>query len=356
MQKKITTVKDVARECGVSVTAVSLVLNDRASNISQKTKEKILEKAKELDYHPDATARSLATKKTNTIGVIIPDISNAFFAETVRNIQIELNEYGYDMFLCNSEEKFSNDIKYIKLFNSRNVDGLIITMSAETMGNGNQLEIKNLLDKCQIPYVLFDRFYDGDESRVYVDNLKSGYDVAKYLIECGHREIGVITGPLHLNSSRDRLEGVKKALAENLIVLEEDNIINGKYDIESGKEGAKQLLDRVTAIFAFNDLQAYGVIETARKMNVSIPNDVSLVGFDDIFYSTVLDTRLTTVRQPILEMSKKLCSTLMQVIEEPTKSSIIPMRAELVIRDSVKKIGTREEYVKTSEGVNLSKN
>ena len=355
MQKKLTTVKDVARESGVSVTAVSLVLNGRASNISQKTKEKILQKAKELDYQPDATARSLATKKSNTIGVIIPDISNAFFAETVRNIQIELNEYGYDMFLCNSEEKFSNDIKYIKLFNSRNVDGLIITMSAETMGNGNQHEIKKLLEKCRIPYVLFDRFYEGSESRVYVDNLKSGYEVAKYLLECGHKDIGVITGPLNLNSSRDRLDGVRKALKEYNIELKEENIINGKYDIESGKEGAKKLLGQVTAIFAFNDLQAYGVIEMARKTKVSIPNDVSLVGFDDIFYSTVLDTRLTTVRQPILDMSKKICQTLMEIIEEPTKTAIIPMEAKLIIRDSVKNIRMMEKNVKESERVSLSK-
>ena len=226
MKKKATTLKDVANSCGVSSTAVSLTLNDKPSNLSEKTKKLIIETANQLGYRPDITAQSLATKKTNTIGVIIPDISNAFFSEAVRHIQIELSKYGYDMFLCNSEEKFENDIKYLELLIGRNVDGLILTMSAESITKENQSRIKSIIKDSRTPYVLFDRYYNGEASKVFVDNESSGYDIAKYFIEQGHKKIGVITGPLVLNSSKDRLKGVMKAMEENGLIMDENQIFS----------------------------------------------------------------------------------------------------------------------------------
>lgn len=338
MKKKTTTLKDVATTCGVSSTAVSLVLNNKPSNLSEKTKQLITDTAKALGYRPDPTARSLATKKTNTIGVIIPDISNAFFSEAVRHIQIELSKYGYDMFLCNSEEKFSNDLKYLELLMSRNVDGLILTMSAESITPTHQEAIKSILNDSKIPFVLFDRFFDGIESKVFVDNEASGYDMAKHLIANGHKEIGVITGPLMLNSSRDRLKGVQKALDEAGLSLKKDNIVTGFYDMETGRIGAKQLLNKVTAIFAFNDLQAFGVIDSAKDMGIRIPDDVSLVGFDDIFYSAILETRLTTVRQPIYDMSKAISTLLMKMVQDIHHHEEIRLPATLIQRSSVKNI------------------
>lgn len=338
MKKKSTTLKDVANTCGVSSTAVSLALNDKPSNLSEKTKQLIIETANKLGYRPDPTARSLATKKTNTIGVIIPDISNAFFSEAVRHIQIELAEYGYDMFLCNSEEKFENDMKYLELLISRNVDGLILTMSAESMTAENQKQINSILKDSKTPYVLFDRYYNGDASKVFVDNESSGYDIARHLIDNGHRNIGVITGPLVLNSSQDRLNGVIRGMKEAGLALEQDCIFNGLYDMETGKIGAKKLLNKVTAIFAFNDLQAFGVIETAKTLGIKIPHDVSLVGFDDIFYASILETKLTTVRQPIYEMSKKIAELIIHMIKEPTYRANKRMKATLIERDSVKRI------------------
>lgn len=338
MKKKSTTLKDVANSCGVSSTAVSLALNNKPSNLSEKTKRLIIDTANRLGYRPDPTARSLATKKTNTIGVIIPDISNAFFSEAVRHIQIELAEYGYDMFLCNSEEKFENDVKYLELLLSRNVDGLILTMSAESMTIENQKRINTIIKESKTPYVLFDRYYDGDSSKVFVDNESSGYDIAKHLIKNGHQKIGVITGPLVLNSSQDRLNGVMRAMSEVGLSLDKHHIFTGFYDMETGKAGAKKLLSEVTSIFAFNDLQAFGVIETAKEMGVNIPNDVSLVGFDDIFYASILETKLTTVRQPIFEMSKEIAKLIIHMIKDPTYRANKRMRATLIERDSVKKI------------------
>lgn len=338
MKKKTTTLKDVAISCGVSSTAVSLVLNNKPSNLSEKTKELIKETAAKLGYRPDPTARSLATKKTNTIGVIIPDISNAFFSEAVRHIQVELSKYGYDMFLCNTEEKYANDLKYLELLISRNVDGLILTMSAESLTMDHQDTIKSMLKESKIPYVLFDRFFEGNESKVYVDNEASGYEMTKHLLQNGHTNIGVITGPLVLNSSRDRLKGVKRALKESGIELEKDNVVTGFYDMETGRIGGKKLLNQVSAIFAFNDLQAFGVIETAKQLNKQIPQDVSLVGFDDIFYSAILETQLTTVRQPIYDMSKAISDLLMKMVSDIEHHEVIKLPAVLIQRNSVKKI------------------
>ena len=338
MKKKSTTLRDVANSCGVSATAVSLTLNDKPSNLSDKTKQLIIETANKLGYRPDLTAQSLATKKTNTIGVIIPDISNAFFSEAVRHIQIELSMYGYDIFLCNSEEKFENDVKYLELFLSRNVDGLILTMSAESMTLENQKRIKNIINESKTPYVLFDRYYNGDASKVFVDNEASGYDIAKHLIDQGHKRIGIITGPLVLNSSKDRLSGVIRAMKEHNLTLDEKHIFTGQYDMETGKKGARKLLNQVSAIFAFNDLQAFGVIESAKEMGIKIPNDVSLVGFDDIFYASILETKLTTVRQPIFEMSKELAKLIVHMIKDPNYQANKRMKATLIKRESVKKI------------------
>lgn len=338
MRKKTTTLRDVADFCGVSATAVSLALNNKPSNLSDRTKQFIIDSANKLGYRPDPTARSLATKKTNTIGVIIPDISNAFFSEAVRHIQIELAKYGYDMFLCNSEEKFTNDMKYLELLLSRNVDGLIVTMSAESMIKENQDKINQVFKDSKTPYVLFDRFCECDASKVFVDNETSGYDIAKHLIDSGHQNIGVITGPLQLNSSRDRLNGVLKAIDEAGLHLKDDHIVTGFYDMETGRVGAQKLLNKVTAIFAFNDLQAFGVIETAKEMGIDVPNDVSLVGFDDIFYASILETKLTTVRQPIFEMSKEIADLLMKMIEDPTYRANKRMKATLIKRHSVKTI------------------
>lgn len=338
MKKKTTTLKDVAISCGVSSTAVSLVLNNKPSNLSEKTKELIKETAAKLGYRPDPTARSLATKKTNTIGVIIPDISNAFFSEAVRHIQVELSKYGYDMFLCNTEEKYANDLKYLELLISRNVDGLILTMSAESLTMDHQDTIKSMLKESKIPYVLFDRFFEGNESKVYVDNEASGYEMTKHLLQNGHTNIGIITGPLVLNSSRDRLKGVKRALKESGIELEKDNVVTGFYDMETGRIGGKKLLNQVSAIFAFNDLQAFGVIETAKQLGKQIPQDVSLVGFDDIFYSAILETQLTTVRQPIYDMSKAISDLLMKMVSNIEHHEVIKLPAVLIQRNSVKKI------------------
>lgn len=337
MEKKVT-IKDIADKLGISVSTVSFVLNDKGE-ISQPTRDKIKEAAFNMGYRPDYLARSLVTGKSHTIGVIIPDISNQFFAETVRHIQTGLSGYGYDIILCNSEEKTKNDIKYIDWLASRRVDGLILTLSAQSMEKTNHAFIKDALENAKIPYMFLDRYYKSEAPIVSIDNVDSGYTVTKYLLSEGHKNIGVITGPLSLNSSYNRLEGFLKAMREANVTVSENNIVNLAYDMESGKTGAEKLIKKgVTAIFAFNDLQAYGALEYCNENGLKIPEDVSLVGFDDIFYSSILETKLTTVRQPIRELANETCKTIINLLEGKECKKEVKLKTELIIRDSVKAI------------------
>ena len=337
---KKTTIKDVALASGVSVATVSLVLNNKGKNIPDCTRERIKRTADELNYLPDYAARSLITGRSHTIGVIIPDISNMFFAEMVRHIQLELDKYGYDIILCNSEEKMQNDIKYINWLASRRVDGLILTMSAESMDPENRGAIQDTLERLKIPYMFLDRYFKSNSHKVMVDNEDSGYQVAKYLLSLGHRNIGVIVGPPCLNSSANRLKGFMAALKEQNIPFSQDNIVDGKYDMESGQIGGRKLIDKgVTAIFAFNDLQAYGVLMSANERGLKVPQDLSVVGFDDNFYSSILETKLTTVRQPVKQMAYEVCKMMVNILEEREHSMEIKLKAELIVRDSVKDIG-----------------
>ncbi len=337
--KKQVTIKDVANLAGLSAATVSLVLNGKGVNIPLSTKERIAKAAKELDYHPDFAARSLVTGKTNTIGIVIPDISNMFFAETVRNIQIELSKFGYDIILCNSEEQMKNDVKYVKWLMAGRVDGLILAMSAESMELSNREYIEKVLNGITVPYIFLDRYLKNGAPCVRVANNESGYSVARLLIENGHTNMGVIAGPMSLNSSANRLKGFVKALKEVGLSLPEENIVYGKYDTETGRKGAEMLLKRnVTAIFAFNDLQAYGVIAYAKEHGVNIPERLSVVGFDDLLYSSLLETKLTTVRQPVGQLASEVCKVMVGILEKTLTQGDVRLETKLVIRDSVKKL------------------
>ena len=337
MQKKVT-IKDVAEQLGLSVTTVSLVLNNKG-DIPESTRSRIRRVAEDMGYHPDYMARSLVTGKSHIVGVLVPDISNQFFAETVRHLQTELNNYGYDIILCNSEERMDNDIKYIEWLSGRRVDGLVLTLSAQSMQEENRGKMQRVLDGVKIPYVFLDRYYESNTPKILVDNVDGGYRVTKYLLDSGHTNIGLITGPMSLNSSANRLEGVQKAMAERGIALPKENIVSLSYDMDSGRQGAEVLIAMgVTAIFCFNDLQAYGVFAYVNEHGMKVPDDISLVGFDDIFYSSILETKLTTVRQHIRQMALETCKVVVKLLEGKPCPTEVKLTTELIVRDSVKDI------------------
>ena len=337
IRKKVT-IKDVAMRAGVSPTTVSMVLNGKDVSLPESTRERVRRAAAELDYSTDILARALVTRRTNIIGVVVPDISNAFFSEAVRHLQVEIAKYGYDIILCNSEERAQNDYRYIRLLAGRNVDGLILTPSAEALTEENAGKMKHLLEGLRIPYVFFDRYYAGDP-RVAVDNAQSSYIAAKYLLEKGHKRIGVVAGPLTLNSSRNRLKGVRRALEECGLSLPDELVYEGKYDFTTGVSGGAELIKKdVTAIFAFSDMQAYGVYESAKRAGKRIPDDLSVMGFDDNSYSSVLEVPLSTMRQPVEMIAKEVCRVILALINEEEAPPPACFPAQLVCRESVKTI------------------
>ena len=333
------TVKDVAALAGVSATTVSLVLNGKGEGIPEMTRDRVRRAVKELHYHSDFTARAMVTRKTNLIGVVIPDISNAFFAACVRHLQVTLSRHGYDILLCNSEERAENDLHYIRLLAGRNVDGLILTPSAEALTEKYETEVKRTLAEVGLPYLFLDRYYRGDEPKVVVDNAESSYRAAKYLIECGHKKIGAVAGPFILNSSYNRLKGLRRALEEKGLSLPDEYIVEGKYDIETGIRGGEKLIAAdVTAIFAFSDVQAFGVYESVKRAGRKVPEDISIVGFDDAQYSALLDTPLTTMRQPVKSLAEEACRIVLALMEEKGEVENVQLPAELIIRSSVSRI------------------
>lgn len=339
-RRKRFTIKDVALRAEVSPATVSLVLNGKTSAIPDATRRRVREAVKELNYSSDYIARAMVTGRTNIIGIVIPDISNAFFAETVRHIQVELAAQGYDIILCNSEEKAENDIRYIGLLAGRSVDGLILAPSAEAFAEGYAERIPSLLSELRIPCLFLDRYYSDAAPCVAADNAESGYVAAKYLIESGHKKLGAVAGPLILNSSGGRLRGLRRALAEKGLSLPAENVFEGKYDFETGLRGGEFLISKgVTAIFTFSDMQAYGVYESAKRAGLHIPEDLSVVGFDDDFYSSILGTPLTTMRQPIRKIAEAACGSILRLVRGEERVESIRIPAELIVRKSVKRIG-----------------
>lgn len=335
-RNKKVTIKDVARHAEVSPSTVSMVLNGKADSIPDATRQRVKDAVKALNYSFDYTARAMVTRKTNIIGVVIPDISNPFFSETVRNIQVALAGHGYDIILCNSEERAENDIHYVNLLAGRNVDGIILAPSAEAFTGEYCGRIRSRLEELHIPYLYLDRYFKDAEPRVAVDNAGSSYRAAKYLIENGHTRIGAIAGPLILNSSYNRLQGLKQALEETGLSLPDELVYEGKYDFETGLRGGKALIgEGVTAVFAFSDTQAYGVYESAKALGKSIPNDLSVVGFDDNFYSALLETPLTTMRQPIKKIAEAACDIILRLIRGEASPETVQIPAEFIIRKSV---------------------
>jgi len=335
-----TTIKSVAEACGVSQTTVSLILNGKPSRISEETRQLILDTAQKLDYRPNRLAISLATKKTNTIGLLVPDISNLFFAALAKSIETRSHSYGFNILLGNTEDNPKLDLYYLQMFLDRSVEGILYVHSASA--NEKDIEqYRKLINTSGIPIIMIDRYIEGVNSNsISINNRHGGYMVTKHLLEQGHRRIGCITGPHYVSSTIQRLLGYQQALSEHNIPYDHGLICEGDYDIETGRKFAPALLARgVTSIFAFSDMIALGVYKELRELNINIPGEISVVGFDDIFVADMLDVPLTTVYQPVKEMGAVGVDQLIQIIrKESTGVRDLVFEPTLKVRSSTKKL------------------
>ncbi len=334
------TIRDIAEKAGVSITTVSLVLNGKELRIASATKKKIIRIANELNYRPNQLAVGLITKKTNTIGLIVPDISNTFFGELAKGAEKEASSCAYNIILCNTNDNPDKDVEYLNILLDRGVDAVIMVPSANS-ADSMAKKCLTLMEQCQKPLVLVDRIKMGEKhTSISVDHEQGGYIATKYLIENGHTRIGCITGPLGMLNSRLRFLGYKKALKDSDIRFQAKYVEEGNYHVEDGERLAEGLFEnKVTAIFAFNDLMAYGVYKAAAKHGCRIPEDISVVGFDDLFYSGIMEVPLTTIHQPSYEIGEAAVRRIAELVkDENTKKEAIIFKPKLIVRNSVQNI------------------
>lgn len=341
---KRTTIRDIAAYTGMSITTVSLVLNNRPSKISEETKKKVVEAAKELNYSPNQLAVGLITKRTQTLGLIVSDISNIFFSILAKGVEQACQKEGWSVVLCNSWDLHERDMELIGVLTSRGVDGIIYCMSSDS-DEKTAKESYALLKKYNVPYIEIDSDYAGGaKHNVFFDNEKGGYLAARHLIENGHRRIACITGPNGPRYRSGRIEGYRKALAEAGIPYDPELLVEGDYTMESGIRAVDQLCGKdFTGLFAFNDMMAFGAFKAFRERGIYVPKDISLVGYDDVPLCELLEVPLTSVKQPIYEMGITAARNMIRYIEtgggEDTNVCFAP---ELMERKSVRNINGPE--------------
>ncbi|MDD3170987.1 MAG: LacI family DNA-binding transcriptional regulator [Bacilli bacterium] len=331
------TLKFLSEKANLSITTVSLILNGKNVRVSEEKKKLVLQLAKEYNYVPNSLAVGLVTKKTKTIGLIIPDISNTFFAEIAKNLEQEANAKGYSVILCNTNDKILEEIKYANLLFSKGVDALIVCPAIESADNFKYI---NKFIEAGKGVIVFDRFFEGMPcSSVIADNLNGSAEAVKYLIDNGHQKIGCITGPINSYSARIRVEGYKKALCEAKIEFNNELILSGNYQFESGYlQGLELIKKDITAVFVCNDLMAYGFYRAVKKMGKRIPQDISVVGFDDLLFSSMLDVPLTSVRQNIIAISSNIIRLLEKILNGDMSIENVVLPTSISKRSSVRKI------------------
>ncbi len=326
------TMKDVARRAGVSTATVSHVINETRF-VSDELKARVYQAMRELNYYPDAIARSLRRRQTHNIAMIVPDISYPFLAEVARGVEDAGFELGYNVILCDSNGNLEKEATCIGILQEKKVDGVVFVAAGESSSH------VQALIKQGIPVVVCDRELPGiGVDTVIADNVGSGYQATEYLIGLGHRRIGCIAGPPMLEISNKRVEGYKRALEQHGIPLREESIARGDFRCRGGYETMGELLaldEPPTAVFACNDLMAIGAICAASQKRLRIPQDVAIVGCDDIALASFTNPSLTTVAQPKHEMGAAAVEMLVERIGDkgkPPTRKLLP--TELVLRDS----------------------
>lgn len=326
-------IKDIANRAGVSTATVSRTLRN-PELVSPKTKDKVMKAVKECNYRPNQMGINLRTKRSKNIVAIIPDITNPFNAGLVKAIEQKAQACGYSVLLGDTQSD-ENQIKhYAGMVDSRQADGIILcsqVMPFELDSNQTPINLPPLVNANENTKV-------HGVHKVMLDNKGASIIGMEHLFSLGHKRIACITGPQNTSTSLERLSGYKQALEQAGIEIDENLIELGAYDIESGVIATKRLLlqkNRPTAIFCFNDEMAIGAISLLKDTGFKIPEDISVMGFDDIRFAQYVSPSLTTLRQPVEEIGKASVKMLLDLIEnKATEEDFIAFPVELVIRNS----------------------
>lgn len=322
------TILDVAKMANVSKATVSRVLNNKA-NVSEEIKERVFKAIEALDFRPSAIARSLVNKRTKMIGLVLPDITNPFFTYLARGVEDAAHRHGYTVFLCNSDNESDVESWYIEKLKDQQVDGIILISSS------SDEEKFQVLRNSRIPWVLCDRINpQAPVDAVTVDNYEGAVSVVEYLIGKGHKKILHLAGPALAQSAEHRREGYLAKMKESGLT---PSVHYGSFTYESGYQVMKNLLreEKPTAVFAANDLMAIGAIKAIEELGLKVPDDIAIIGCDDIFLAELYKPALTTLAQPAYQMGVKSMDLLHERIEGlagPPKHVILNQR--LIIRQS----------------------
>ena len=325
------TLKELAEELNMSTTTVSRVLTgqEKKYRISEKTADKVRAKAKAHQFEPNQIARNLRLQKTNTIGLIIPDISNPFFANLARTVELELRKRGKMVLLCDTKDSTELEEESISLLMGRKVDGLLIAPVGK--------DSKPLTEHTNVPMVLIDRYFENAPlPYVTTDNFFGAYEATSFFIEKGHRNIACIQGLLGTTPNDNRVKGYQKAMRTHGL-SDLIKIVGNDYSMANGYEHTKELLarpDAPTALFALNNQIAMGCMQALKENALEVPKDISLIAFDDQPYFELLSPPLTAIRQPMEAIGKATVASLFALLdgEKVTPQILKPM---FIDRESV---------------------
>jgi LacI family transcriptional regulator len=330
------TVRDVARRAGVSTSTISHVLN-QTRFVSDELRERVLSAMRELNYEPNAAARMLTRQRSDTIGLIVSDIRNPFFASVARGVEDVAQEHGYTVVLCNSDEDLARESACLRALQTRQVDGVLLASAGVSDAHLSRLV------HAGFPIVLVDRELPHlPVPAVLLENEAAAYGAVRHLIGRGHRRIAMISGRRSISTTTQRIAGYRRALREAGLKVDRQLVVSGDSTSEGGARAAHAILDvvpRPTAIFSGNNLMSIGALQAIGSRGLSVPDDIALVGFDDFPFpwSDAFRPHLTTVAQPTYELGRRAAETLVRWLKSPgaqQPTERIVLEGQLVVRES----------------------
>lgn len=329
------TIKDVARLAGVSTTTVSHVIN-KTRFVAEATQEKVLEAVKELNYAPSAVARSLKCNTTRTIGMLVTQSTNLFFSEVIDGVESYCYRQGYTLILCNTGGIYEKQRDYIRMLAEKRVDGILVMCSDLTQELSEMLE-----SHADIPKVIMDWGPEASKADKIIDNSElGGYLATKYLIDRGHKDIACLSGHLNKLACQERIAGFRRAMAEANLEVNDNWILEGNFECDTAVLAADKIIamDKMpTAVFCFNDTMALGLMSRLQQKGVRVPNDISVIGYDNIELAEYFSPPLTTIHQPKRRVGKNAFEILLERIKDKEhERRIFEMHPEIVERDTVK--------------------
>ncbi len=331
----LVTIKDVAREAGVSVATVSRTLN-RAERVSPGVRDRVITTVERLGYRPNAVARSLRSRSTRTLGLVIPNVSNPFFTQMSRSVEDAARERGYSLVLGNTDEDPDKEAEYLDVLLEKQVDGIIVSPARAT---SPQLEI---VARAGVPVVFLDRYVRGIAAPVVrAEGRRAVEQLVEHMMSLGHEKLAIISGPPETIPGMERMEAFLEGAGARGAPVREEYVKIGDFRRESGRQAMQDLLaldDKPTAVFAANNLMALGALQALKRAGVRVPEDLSFASFDDVSWFELVEPPVTAISQPVAELGAAAARMLPELVEGVEVESVV-LEAKLVMRGSCAKIG-----------------